>query len=143
MAESQEETIILLLLTYLLQLKSHIHAAVSFPCISGMQRRQSGLKSGGGRRSGLKNSIFQDKFPRNFDFSGNFTTEFRFLSCNFTKIILSFFRQSSEKFRFFRQFKFFQIFRAKFEIYSYFYAKLFYFSSKVTTFEQSNIRLLR
>jgi len=53
MAEPQEETIILLLLTYLLQLKSHIHAAVSFPCIPGMQRRQSGLKSGGGRRSGV------------------------------------------------------------------------------------------
>src|SRR6218665_3758392 len=56
-----------------------------------VQRRQSGLKSGG-RGSGSKIiSSFPGKFPKSFDFSGNFAKKFDFS------------RQISEKFRFFRQ----------------------------------------
>src|SRR6218665_3299535 len=50
-----------------------------------MQRRQSGLKSGG-RRSGKKKSIFPGKFPKSSLFSVKFTKKFRFFEANFRKI---------------------------------------------------------
>src|SRR6218665_3010122 len=58
-----------------------------------IQRRQSGLKSGGSWIRVQKNSIFAGKFPKNFHFSSNSTKNFAFS------------RQISEKFRFLRQFK--------------------------------------
>src|SRR6218665_1601717 len=82
--------------------------------VSTLQRRQSVLKSGGSWIWVKTISIFPGKFPKNFDFSGNFTKKFRCFQPNFRKISIFssnltknfyFSRQMSEKFRFFRQFK--------------------------------------
>src|SRR6218665_1084182 len=68
---------------YLMQLKYILCRHASSDIV--VQRRQSGLKSGG-RGSGLKIiSSFPGKFPKSFDFSGNFAKNSIF-QANFRKI---------------------------------------------------------
>src|SRR6218665_1281770 len=64
----------------------------------------------------IKKSIFLRKFSKNFDFSREISRKSRFLG-NFTKI---------------------SIFHAKIGYLQLFLGKLFYFSSKVTTFEHTS-----
>src|SRR6218665_371587 len=73
-----------------------------------------------------KISIFPGKFQRNFDLSGNFTKNFDFP------------RQTFEKFRLFQAiFKKVSIFHAKIAHLQLLLGKLFYFLSKVITFEHT------
>src|SRR6218665_315636 len=73
-----------------------------------------------------KISISTGKFPKNFKFSGNFTKEYRVLQANFRKIL---FFQAIKKIRFSTQ----KIVHLQLPL-----GKLFYFSSKVTTFEHTS-----
>src|SRR6218665_34014 len=64
--------------------------AVSYLCADNstfysLQRRQSGLKSGGVVDPGQKISLFTGKFPKNFDFFRQFHKS-RFFQANFRKI---------------------------------------------------------
>src|SRR6218665_2392500 len=88
-------------------------------------RRQSGLKSGG-RGSG----------SNNFDFYRQISEKFQFFQAILQKNI-EFCRQIFENFDFFKQLKK-SIFQAKNVHLQLPLAKLFYFSSKVTTFEHTS-----
>ena len=100
-----------------------------------VQRRQSGLKSGG-RGSG----------STKFRFSRQISEKFRFFQASFWKVLIfpgkflknfDFFRKIFERFRFFQAiFQNILIFQAKIAHLQLFLDKLFYFSSKVTTFER-------
>src|SRR6218665_1753753 len=90
------------------------------------QWRQSGLKSGGRGSGSNKSRLFQTNFCEISIFSGNFTRNFNF------------FRQIFKKLQFFRQFEKTSIFQAKIAHLQLLLAKLFYFSSKVTTFEHTS-----
>src|SRR6218665_815084 len=96
-------------------------------------------------------SIFSGNFTKNSIFAGHISEEFRFLG-NFTNN-LDFLKKNSEKFRFFSgnftkksiKFRFFKanfrdisIFQAKIGYLQLFLGKLFYCSSKVTTFEHTS-----
>ena len=93
-----------------------------------LQRRQSGLKSGDRGSGSTKISILPGKFSKHFDyFQSNFRNSSIF-SGNFTK-----------KFNFFRQSKKFRFSMQKLLIYrQLLLGKLFYFSSKVTTFDHTS-----
>jgi|SRR6218665_665239 len=60
----------------LLQVPTQSFILLGLVTITGMERRQSGLKSGV-VDLGEKNSIFPGKFPRNFDFSRHISKKFR------------------------------------------------------------------
>jgi len=95
-----------------------------FICVD--QRRQSGLKSWGSWIR-VKKSIFPSKFPKNFDF---------FLASSPKDFDFS--RQISEKFRVFHAIsQNISISQAKIGHLQLLFGKLFYFSSKVTTFEHT------
>ena len=75
---------------------------------------------------GQEISISTGKFPQNFNFWGNFTKEYRILQANFRKF---WFFQAIKKIRFSKQ----KIVHLQLPL-----GKLFYFSSKVATFEHTS-----
>src|SRR6218665_2610391 len=89
---------------------------------SSAQRRQSGLKSGG-----TWISIFPGKFPRNFNFFRQVLKKFQFFKANFRKILIISGNLKKNSF-----------FQAKIAHLQLLLGKLFYFSSKVTTFEHTS-----
>src|SRR6218665_1885409 len=89
------------------------------------QRRQSGLKSGGSWIRVKKLSISTGKFPKNFP---SFRQLFLQKNVEFCRQILFFF-QAIKKIRFSKQ----KIVHLQLPL-----GKLFYFSSKVTTFEHTS-----
>src|SRR6218665_394406 len=93
---------------------------------SGSQRRQSGLKSGGRGSMSQKFQFFQTNFRKISIFSGNFTKNFDFSRQNFRKISI-FSRNFTKCFDFYGEMSHLQ----------QLLGKLFYFSSKVTTFEHT------
>ena len=74
-----------------------------------------------------KISTFPGKFSKNFDFSRQIIKKFRFLQANFRKITIfqAILKENS-------------IFQAKIAYLQLLLGKLFYFSSKVTTFEHTS-----
>src|SRR6218665_69502 len=110
-----------------------------------VQRRQSGLKSGVVVEQSKKNRFFQaycreisicpGKFSKNFEFFWQISEKFRFFQANFHKIS-NFYGKFSKNFDFFRQFhKKFRFSWQKIAHLQLLLGKLFYFASKVTTFE--------
>src|SRR6218665_4151307 len=96
-----------------------------FPSVSGFQRCQSGLKSGG------------SAWVKKFRFSREIFEKCRFFQAVLQTKNIDFSRQLFEKFRFFRQFhKKFRFSRKELAIYSYFWAN---YSISLQTSPLSNI----